>query len=225
VKLLAAIAILTGMVQAGPIILARNDIGDNYYDVPPADLLRRTSWLGLFIGETQSHLRIARLTFIPRIEGGRTIYGIVTTPPNPVLLISGVPRLSVGPVVTLEGIDLYRVRQAELRLNQLLYTIRLDSSQPDYCDAVITLTSRGRVQKLFDATKPDRGQDRALGLSCDEPHFTVHWAGDLDRDGRLDMVVTFSRKYSYFPNQLLLSSAARLPNLVAEVGRYEQFAQ
>ena len=60
-------------------------------------------------------------------------------------------------------------------------------------------------------------------VSCDEPHFTIHWAGDLDRDGRLDMLATFSSKYSYHPRQLFLSSAARSGELVAEVARYELF--
>src|SRR5262245_65556102 len=67
----------------------------------------------------------------------------------------------------------------------------------------------GRRQKLFDAAGPGTTNDPALVVSCDEPHFTVHWAGDLDRDGRLDMLVTFSHKYSYHPRQLLLSSGAR----------------
>jgi hypothetical protein len=90
---------------------------------------------------------------------------------------------------------------------------------------VITLTQGGRSQKLFDATEPGATRDPASVVSCDEPHFEIHWAGDLDRDGLLDMLVTFSHKYSYHPRQLLLSSAARSGQLVAEVGRYERFAQ
>lgn len=40
---------------------------------------------------------------------------------------------------------------------------------------------------------------------CDGPHFWLEWAGDLDGDGRLDLLVTFSDKYSAHPRQLLLS--------------------
>ena len=100
-----------------------------------------------------------------------------------------------------------------------------DSKEPNYCDAVIILTQGERTQKLFDAAGPGTTNDPALVVSCDEPHFTVHWAGDLDRDGRLDMLVTFSHKYSYHPRQLFLSSGARSDELVAEVARYERFAE
>lgn len=99
-----------------------------------------------------------------------------------------------------------------------------DSKEPNYCDAVITLTQGGRRQKLFDAAGPGTTNDPALVVSCDEPHFTVHWAGDLERDGRLDMLVTFSKKYSYYPRQLFLSSGARSDELVTEVARYDRVA-
>ena len=44
-------------------------------------------------------------------------------------------------------------------------------------------------------------------------------------DGRLDLLVTFSHKYSYHPRQVFLSSGARSDELVAEVARYERFAE
>jgi hypothetical protein len=47
----------------------------------------------------------------------------------------------------------------------------------------------------------------------------------LDRDGRLDLLVTFSQKYSYHPRQLLLSSGARSGELLAEVARYDRIAE
>jgi hypothetical protein len=48
----------------------------------------------------------------------------------------------------------------------------------------------------------------------DEPHLEVDWAGDVDRDGKLDLVVTFSSKYSMLPHTLLLSSKARPGQLI-----------
>lgn len=235
-KVLSAIcaAVMVGLVQAEPIILSSDDIGDNYHDAAPAELLGRKMWLGLFITDTasqgkrpESHLKVARVRVVPRSESGRTMYRIVTTPPNASLLFSAVPGISVGPVVTLgRFIDLgEQRREAEFRLGNRLYAIRLASTEPDLCDAVITLASDGRTQKLFDATEPGTTRDPASVLACDDPHFRIHWAGDLDRDGRLDLLVTFSHKYSYFPNQLLLSSAAGPQDLVAEVGRYERFSQ
>ena len=230
---ISAIA-LAGLLQTGPAILSSNDIGDDYYDAAPADLLGRNTWLGLFITGTESgdkaresRLEVTQVSFVPRKESGSTIYRVVTTPPDAALLISGVPHVSAGAAVTLgRFIDLGAAkRETEFRLGNRLYRIRLAFAEPGACDAVMTLTSGGRTQKLFDATEPAPTRDPALIVACDDPHFRIHWAGDLDRDGRLDMLVTFSHKYSYFPNQLLLSSAARSGELVAEVGRYERFSQ
>ncbi len=88
---------------------------------------------------------------------------------------------------------------------------------PHLCDALITLSHRNTRQKLYEP-----GQS---GFACDEPHFDILWAGDLDRDGKLDLLVTFSSKYSYYPRQLFLSSSSRPEDLVSEVARYERFAQ
>jgi hypothetical protein len=233
-RMLIGTVALVGLLQAGPVILSSDDIGDNYYDAPPAVILARTTWLGLFIKEGksdkkthESYLAVTSVSFALRKELGPTVYRLVTSPAGADLLLSGVSRLSPGPVTTLgQFIDFGgETREAEFRLSSRQYRIRLDSKEPNYCDAVIILTQGGRRQKLFDAAGPRTTNDPALVVSCDEPHFTVHWAGDLDRDGRLDMLVTFSHKYSYHPRQLFLSSGARSGELVAEVARYERFAE
>ena len=232
--MMVAAVVLAGLLQAGPAILCSDDIGDNYDDGPPAMLGEQRTWLGLFIKEaksdqktSESRLEVTRVSFVPREESGTTVYRLVTTPPGAALLLSGVPRLSAGAATTLgQFIDLGTEKpEAEFRLGSRLYRIRLHSRKPDYCDAVIILTQGERTQKLFDAAEPGATNDPALVVSCDDPHFRVHWAGDLDRDGRLDMLVTFSHKYSYHPNQLFLSSGARSGELVAEVARFERFSQ
>jgi hypothetical protein len=47
-------ATLLGLLQVGPVILSSGDIGDNYYDAPPAVIREQTTWLGLFIKEGTS---------------------------------------------------------------------------------------------------------------------------------------------------------------------------
>jgi len=100
--------------------------------------------------------------------------------------------------------------------------VRLRSSDPRRCDAVVVLQHGDRTQRLFDM---NGAADAAIGpqFGCDEPHFHVHWAGDLDGDGRLDLLVTFSGKYSFHPRQLLLSSAASPSALVALAGTYDPY--
>ena len=55
----------------------------------------------------------------------------------------------------------------------------------------------------------------------DDPHYFVEWAGDLDRDGKLDLIVNLHRKYSWHPYRLLLSSKASALQLVGEAAIFE----
>jgi hypothetical protein len=85
------------------------------------------------------------------------------------------------------------------------YRIELRSSRRYRSDAQVVLTDGERTQVLY-----------AIDDQPDEPHFDVEWAGDLDGDGKLDLVVDLSRKYSWHPHRLLLSSLASWDELVGE---------
>ena len=211
---------LVGLAAAEPIILSSSDIGDAY-DQMPRDLIGRKTWLGLYITGAKSRVAAARVEVVARKENSQTIYRISTNPPNAELLLSEVPTVSAGPAVTVGNpVDLWtQEREAEFKLGKHVYKVRLESAQSDLCDAVVTLSDGSRTQNLFEV------RQREPRWACDEPHFRIHWAGDLDRDGRLDLLVTLSPKYSYFPRQLLLSSAAGPSDLVSEVGRYERFSR
>ena len=90
------------------------------------------------------------------------------------------------------------------------YEVRLRSARADLSDATVTLSDGQQTQVLYSAD----------GV-VDDPHFDVEWAGDLDRDGRLDLVVNLSRKYSVHPHRLLLSSRAEKNQLVGEGALFE----
>ena len=96
---------------------------------------------------------------------------------------------------------------AEIGLGGASYRLVLDGEDPGACDAVISLTDDRTTQELFTMADAE--------LGCGEPHFSIHWAGDLDGDGKLDLVTTFSSKYSIHPRQLYLSSGAEPGDLVA----------
>jgi hypothetical protein len=214
------VLLIAGSSLANPIILLSDDIGDSYYAEAPGNLKAATDWLGLYVGATSSRVEPVRANLVPRREKSQTSYSIITNPPKATVLFSGIPLLSPGPAVTVaEYIDLgFEKREAELFLGLQVYKIRLHSNNADLCDAVITLSNNNRIQMLF---QPNIDSP----FTCDEPHFRIHWAGDIDRDGRLDLLVTFSPKYSVFPRQLLLSSAASKDELVSEVATYVHFAQ
>lgn len=214
IPLLACAVVLLGSMQTDPLVLTPIDIGEAYYDRAPEDIERRTEWVGLYIGDDGSRLERANVRFDAEPDGRDTVYSIVTEPERAELLVSGVPAVTAGPAVTLirwtTGLS-YDEPTMELHLGDTAYTLHLIATDPMLCDAVIELTDGARTQRLYEA-----GQGP---YSCDEPHFDIHWAGDLDRDGRLDLAVTFSSKYSHHPRQLLLSGSAGPDALVEEAAR------
>ena len=66
-----------------------------------------------------------------------------------------------------------------------------------FSDSKVVLSFGTRSQVLYSAD----------GIA-DDPHYDVVWAGDLDADGKLDLVVNLHQKYSWHPYTLLLSSRA-----------------
>jgi hypothetical protein len=90
------------------------------------------------------------------------------------------------------------------------YELRLQSARDDLADARVVLSDTSRTQVLYSAD----------GFS-DDPHYVVEWAGDLDGDGKLDLVVDLHRKYSVHPHRLLLSTKAAGDQLVGEAAVFE----
>ena len=92
-----------------------------------------------------------------------------------------------------------------IRLGSRRYRLWLDVPQHDLANAKVMLSDGHRTQVLYSAN----------GF-VDEPHFYIEWAGDLDHDGKLDLIVNLSRKYGGDPHRLLLSSRASGTALVGE---------
>jgi hypothetical protein len=90
------------------------------------------------------------------------------------------------------------------------YELALRGSREDLTDAKVVLSDGRRNQVLY-----------STDGFVDEPHFDVNWAGDLDGDGQLDLVVNLSRKYSVHPYRLLLSSLASDTELVGDAASFE----
>jgi hypothetical protein len=121
----------------------------------------------------------------------------------------GVPTLHIRSAGVVNQ-DLHYRQPLRIMLAERRYELALRGSRPDLTDAQVVLSDGRRNQVLY-----------STDGFVDEPHFDVPWAGDLDADGELDLVVNLSRKYSVHPYQLLLSSVASSEELVGEAARFE----
>lgn len=131
---------------------------------------------------------------------------------NVTFAVRCIPGLRAGTIHSAGVVnhDLIGIRSLRLSLGTRRYEIQLRSQRNELSDAVVALTEGSRTQVLYSAD----------GFA-DEPHFYIEWAGDLDRDGRLDLIVNLSRKYSVHPHRLLLSSKASGNQLVGDAAVLE----
>jgi hypothetical protein len=139
-------------------------------------------------------------------------YVTVQAAPEVTFAVRCIPQLKAGPIQTIalangslqyEGPFLFTFGSRQ-------YGIYLQSARYDLADAQVILTDGQRRQVLYSAD----------GF-VDDPHFDIAWAGDLDRDGQLDLIVNLHRKYSWHPYRLLLSSSASREQLVDDAAIFE----
>lgn len=202
--------------EVAPVVLT---VAERSFDEVPAQPSAVDGWVGLYVTDGGSRLEESVVEFVPTPQGNQTIYRLVATPAEPRLLFSGVVGISPGPATTVQGWThslTTEGRVLELPLADEVYRVRLEAADPHFCDAVVWLDLDGVTQRLY-------GPEDIV-FSCDEPHLSVHWAGDLDRDGKLDLVVGFAYKYSYHPRVLLLSSSASPGELVAPAAWFDRTA-
>jgi hypothetical protein len=182
-------------------------------------------WLGLY--RTAPGFRLAptriRIERVPDACADSATKISADGPAEPYLLVRGHDAFSVGSVDT------------AFAGNQFLYpgqSISVKMGKPEHWYYMVALGSASARPgdilftdyrlELRDAEHPDSGQvflkfDR-LAL---ENTPNLQWAGDLDRDGRLDLLFRvpiggYSKRYIFF-----LSSAASRPELVKVVASFD----
>lgn len=124
--------------------------------------------------------------------------------------------LKPGPVAKVQLSDYAKISDYEeatglvLRFKGDSYAFaveRLDRIKPDL--RRITIKTSSGSSLLYDWRKHPGATDENKEL--------VRWAGDLDRDGRLDLIVEFSSYYNS-ATCLFLSAPAEPPNLMKRIG-------
>ena len=163
----------------------------------------KTGWLAL----TDTALVPVKLRFIPDPREPRML-SVDTGDVDPTLLVHGVPGLEPRAIAnaTFETLgDLHRGGSpVSMQLGQRRYMVSFDGPDVRLADA------DGHRQVLWTQ-------------HIDDVFYVVTWAGDLDRDGKLDLLVNFNES-SMSHSVLFLSSRAKPGQLVGEAARFEHAA-
>jgi hypothetical protein len=152
-----------------------------------------------------------RVSNLPKRDEDDSEEVTVEAKPRLQLAVRCIPALRAGPIVSADVVnESLMEKPVRVAIGERHYELRLESKRKDYYDAKVVLTEGGRRQVLYE-----------VDGFADEPVFDIVWAGDLDRDGRLDLVTILSHKYSMHPYRLHLSSMASRTQLVGVAAIFE----
>lgn len=168
---------------------------------------------GLEVATTAVRIRVVPAPHADPVEdpdgsGGRLVEADGC--PEAVVLLRG-RELKEGPVQTVAFGSLPVPKETVANL-------RLGTSPPYYLqaeqkggeDPVVLLLSQGERRQAV----------ASIAGCCNDTWPAIVWAGDLDRDGGLDLLLNVSGHYAGSELALFLSSAARKGDLVGEVARF-----
>ncbi len=184
-------------------------------------------WLGLHVSDHGSLLLPYRLRVEAVHDGivdddkeqktGKAVS--VDLPVQPSFLVKGAIVLREGPVITvLEGEKtLEKVSPLNLNLTERSYVLKIVGDEDmEKCseqllprNAKLVLASGDSAQVLY-----------SLKECGNDAGWTLLWAGDLDRDGKLDLYVSVNQHYNVSERKLFLSSSAEEGQLVREVAEF-----
>jgi hypothetical protein len=182
------------------------------------------SWLALVVDEDHSAL-IASAVSVEAVAD--PVFGDAPgervaapgLPAEPLALLRELPLLRAGDVVTVlaEPKDLARDLPLVMFLNSAeAYKLALDCGPlkgdrtRERCGLVFSRGGQQQVLGQFEGTRVASGQ-RALGIDAAP---ALLWTGDIDRDGRLDLLLDLSDRYDLGATSLFLSTAAGAGELV-----------
>lgn len=133
-----------------------------------------------------------------------TVPGMTETE-RPVMLLRGVtPRAELKPLLATDAAPLYEFGKPLTLGDATFEAIKLGERS-----GRIELRVGEMKQTLFECAE------------CDQDGWSVRWAGDLDGDGKIDLLITAGPHYAQETSRLFLSSKARKGQLVNEVAKYE----
>jgi len=179
-------------------------------------------WFGLFGDSLTLELRESRVT----VTDSHTVGGLydrfvtVDQPGSPLFLLRGLTGLSNRPVLTVLSIPTF-IHPGEskgVKFDESMYYsfTAFGEAVDETVDVVINNYAirlrqgrRSQVIASFDRIGSDK-------------HPVILWAGDLDGDGKLDLLMDTATHYNLIESTLFLSSAAMSGNLVGQVASFKR---
>jgi hypothetical protein len=187
-------------------------------------------WFALVSEVTGVSLRPVSVSLLPEQDmmdrdGEETGRRVEVSPPlDPIVLVRGLPSFTGHVTTALVGQSIDVGPGVEARLNNVSSRLWLRCSASPAVDGqrqqrcALTLQSDSRQQTLFTYTAWVR---RGEGIWPAERPPLVLWAGDLDLDGNLDILLDTSEHWNVTDTRLFLSSAAEGDQLVSGVARFK----
>ena len=181
------------------------------------------SWLALVASKKGTHLLPAKVSVEtvedpivdnPGSKSGKEVRAIGLE--EAIMLVRG-GELSAGPVTQAvrltnrdsSGADLEQDFDDRFELLGRFYTLRVDARRVD----------RNIIERTI-RLESDEASQVLLVDTSGEMSGEILWAGDLDRDGRLDLVMNLSNHYNLWLPTLLLSSEAKQGAVVGEAASF-----
>lgn len=186
---------------------------------------RNASWLGLYCRATTCELRATRVdvqsssakNVLDEIE----TLDAVSIEGNPIAVVQGLP-LRAGPVETafrMTG-DAYDAAHVD-RLRKLGAWRIPWAGRPTTLSWVVTPDSRMRYHLGDGVTRQFLFATWPQGHYDEDMTPVVHWAGDLDRDGKIDLLLSIPDDNCSYDERLYLSSMAGTGQIVRKAAQLE----
>jgi hypothetical protein len=184
-------------------------------------------WWGLYVTDSGSELLESsikiKLVSDPIVDDELSATGkevSVDQPIKPLFLVKNMLGLKPGPVTTIFHIaplEFYSLTEhpvTSLKLGVQTYQLKLVGRPPELDsilprDPKLLLTDGVTTQVLY-------GLEGEMG----DADWSLHWAGDLDGDGKLDLYAALNPHYNVSARKLFLSSQAKPGQLVREVAEF-----
>lgn len=133
-----------------------------------------------------------------------------------ILLFAATLQSQESVLANISGDQFLGVPGKVARLSLKSEECKVSSEKTDESEYKLVFSCQSRSQVIWDMNVPVPGD-----FAFDDPKFSLLWAGDKDGDGKIDLVMEMSPKYSCTKEVTFLSSLAEYMDLVGIQGSPE----